>query len=141
MLLEAALWFEFKVLATWCFLQLSEMWSKLESAKKSLVHVESQFDLSKSPTFPEGNRPTHKTGLFGLWGQKVDSIDFYNEQIKELAPQVATEQCRTLEEEQKAAAFVFFNNRRAAAEASQVRQIFNHPLTWGSLFVFWLTWI
>ncbi|CAM6020246.1 unnamed protein product [Sphagnum balticum] len=100
--------------------KLSEMWSKLESAKKSLVHVESQFDLSKSPTFPEGNRPTHKTGLFGLWGEKVDSIDFYNEQIKELAPQVATEQCRTLEEEQKAAAFVFFNNRRAAAEASQV---------------------
>lgn len=62
----------------------------------------------------------HKTGLLGLVGNKVDTIEYYTENTKELGPQVEAEKRRTREDEQLAAAFVFFNSRRAAAEASQV---------------------
>jgi hypothetical protein len=62
----------------------------------------------------------HKTGALGMFGPKVDSINFYAMQVKDLAIKLEKEQRRTREEEQLPAAFVFFNSRRAAAEASQV---------------------
>lgn len=62
----------------------------------------------------------HKTGALGLFGPKVDSINFYSVQVKDLAIKLEKEQRRTREEEQLPSAFVFFNSRRAAAEASQV---------------------
>lgn len=54
-----------------------------------------------------------------MFGPKVDSINFYSVEVKDLAIKLELEQKRTREEEQLPAAFVFFNNRRAAAEASQ----------------------
>jgi hypothetical protein len=53
-------------------------------------------------------------------GAKVDSIDYYNEKLKELIPNLEKERIRAQAEEEQGAAFAFFSDRRSAAEASQV---------------------
>lgn len=100
-------------------------WTKYQTAKKNLERAEAVYEESKTNAKPEGTRPLHKIHFLGLCGPKVDSINFYAEQVKDLARAVEAEQQRTLKEEQLPAAFVFFNTRRAAAEASQVN-ILNH---------------
>ncbi|CAK9213165.1 unnamed protein product [Sphagnum troendelagicum] len=97
-----------------------KLYKKLVKARKKLEHAEAVYELSKRKG-GEGKRPTNKTGFWGLIGSKVDSIDYYKEQIKELTPKLVVEQKRVQEEEQEGAALVFFNNRRSAAEAAQVR--------------------
>jgi hypothetical protein len=59
-------------------------------------------------------------GYGGTCGQKVDSINFYNEKIKDLSLKLETKQKITLTEKQVAAAFIIFNSRPAAAAAAQV---------------------
>ncbi|KAI7753493.1 hypothetical protein M8C21_027365, partial [Ambrosia artemisiifolia] len=39
-----------------------------------------QLKLERHPN----TRPTRKTGLLGLWGKKVDSIEYYQQKIKEV---------------------------------------------------------
>ncbi|KAL3675248.1 hypothetical protein R1sor_025196 [Riccia sorocarpa] len=101
----------------------SKLWAELETAKAKLAHAEAVFEESKSKSKagPDGVRPQHRTGKFGLYGKKVDSIEFWSEKIKELTPKLVEEQRRTATEEQKGAAIIFFNSRRAAAEAGQER--------------------
>ena len=91
----------------------------MEGYKKKLAHAEAVYDGSKKTGKPEGLRPTTKTGLLGLVGKKVDSIEHYNEKIKELIPKLEAEQKTTLREKQQACAFAFFTNRVAAASAAQ----------------------
>ena len=62
----------------------------------------------------------HKTGFLGLIGAKVDSIDFWNNKIKELTPQLQEEQKRVRENANDDAALVIFNDCLSAAGASQV---------------------
>ncbi|CAM6086043.1 unnamed protein product [Calypogeia fissa] len=97
----------------------SKLWTQLETAKAKLAHAEAVFEQSKSKAHPDGVRPTHKTGKFGLYGPKVDSIDYWNEKLKELPPQLQETQSVTKTDMTEGAALVFFNSRRAAAEASQ----------------------
>lgn len=96
------------------------MWTKYQAAKRNLEHAEAVHEESKVTAKPEGIRPMHRLYFLGLFGPKVDSINFYEEQVREIGRAVEAEQQRTLKEEQLPAAFVFFNNRRAAAEAAQV---------------------
>jgi len=102
-----------------------KVWTKYQTAKKNLERAEAVYEESKTNAKPEGTRPLHKIKFMGLCGPKVDSINFYSEQVKDLAQAVAAEQQRTLKDEQLPAAFVFFNTRRAAAEASQVINLLN----------------
>jgi hypothetical protein len=126
-----------------------KVWGKYKAAKKELERAEAVYEQSKTAENPEGTRPQHKKGLLGLCGAKVDSIDFYVEQVKELTRLVEAERQRTLREEELPAAFVFFNNRRAAAEASQVYYIsswvHNCPFSWiynyGSDSEFCFLWV
>ncbi|KAJ6301873.1 hypothetical protein OIU77_016058 [Salix suchowensis] len=99
--------------------EVNKIYKKLEGYKKKLAHAEAVYDGSKKTGKPEGLRPTTKTGLLGLVGKKVDSIEHYNEKIKELIPKLEAEQKATLREKQQACAFVFFTNRVAAASAAQ----------------------
>ncbi len=99
--------------------QALKLYKKLVKARKKLEHAEAVYELSKRKG-GEGKQPTNKTGFWGLIGSKVNSIDYYKEQIKELTPKLVVEQKRVQEEEQEGAALVFFNNRRSAAEAAQV---------------------
>lgn len=86
-----------------------------------LEHAEAVYELSKKMG-GDGVRPMHKNGLLGLFGPKVDSIEYWSTQIRELTTQLDGEQGRVRVDEQEGAALVFFNNRRSAAEAAQVLQ-------------------
>eukprot|EP00897_Mesotaenium_endlicherianum_P000463 jgi/Mesen1/10417/ME000818S09896 len=70
---------------------------------------------------PDKPRPTHKTGRWGLWGPRVDSITFFEKQLEDLN-----------QKDKKAimpAAFVSFRTRWGAAVAAQTQQTSNSA-TW-----------
>lgn len=76
-------------------------------------------------------RPTKKTLCFGLLGRKVDSVDFYKQQIKDLDRRIASERQKILKDPQSImpAAFVSFNSRWGAAVCAQTTQSKN-PTLW-----------
>lgn len=100
------------------FHQPEKTFAELEALKAKLERAEVVYANSKTKENPEGVRPQHKTGKFGLYGQKVDSIDTYNEDIKKLGPKLEEERGSAQLLEQ-GAAFIFFNSRRSAAAAGQ----------------------
>ncbi|XP_057521324.1 CSC1-like protein At1g32090 [Amaranthus tricolor] len=76
-------------------------------------------------------RPTTKTGFLGLWGERVDAIDYYKEQLKQLEKRMTMERQRVLQD-QKAilpVAFVSFNSRWGTAVCAQTQQSRN-PTLW-----------
>lgn len=93
--------------------EANKVWEELEGYRKKLARAEFVSEESKT-------RPTHKTGCYGLIGKKVDSIDFYNEKIKDLTVKLHTKQKVALAEKQAGVAFIIFNSRPAAAAAAQV---------------------
>ncbi|XP_020575065.1 CSC1-like protein ERD4 [Phalaenopsis equestris] len=99
--------------------QANKIWVKLEGYKKKLARAEVIFAESKTTSNPEGTRPTNKTGFLGLIGKKVDTINYCNEKITELAAKSEIEQKKTIEDKQQAAALIFFSSRPAAVSASQ----------------------
>jgi hypothetical protein len=99
--------------------QVNKIWEELEGFKKKLNRAETVFANSKTTAKPEGTRPTNKTGWLGLIGEKVDSIEYYNEKINESVAKLESEQKVTLREKQQNAAIIFFSNRVVAASAAQ----------------------
>jgi len=100
------------------FYQVNKIYEELEGYKKKLERAEAIYAESKN-TNPDALKPSHKTGFLGIIGEKVDSIEFYNDKIKELIKKLEAEQKLTLKEKQQSSALVFFNSRVAAASASQ----------------------
>ncbi|XP_024985640.1 CSC1-like protein At1g32090 [Cynara cardunculus var. scolymus] len=76
-------------------------------------------------------RPTKKTGFLGLWGKEVDSIEYYQQQIKELDEKLMMERQRIFKDPKciMPAAFVSFNSRWGAAVCAQTQQSKN-PILW-----------
>ncbi|MBA0646430.1 hypothetical protein Goklo_014399 [Gossypium klotzschianum] len=76
-------------------------------------------------------RPTKKTGFLGLWGKRVDSIDFYKQQIKEFDKNMALEHQKVLKGTKSilSVAFVSFKLRWGAAVCAQTQQSKN-PTQW-----------
>lgn len=101
------------------FLQVNKIWEDLEGYKKKLAHAEAVYAESKKTGKPEGTKPTNKTGFLGLLGEKVDSIEYYNQKINESVSKLEAEQKVTLGQKQQASALVFFTSRVAAASAAQ----------------------
>ncbi|PKI68083.1 hypothetical protein CRG98_011679 [Punica granatum] len=66
--------------------QANKIYEELEGYKKKLIRAEAIYADSETTDKPEGTRPTDKTGFLGLCGEKVDSIEYYNEKTKELLP-------------------------------------------------------
>jgi len=107
-----------------------KLYNERLKALRKLEHAEAVFELSKKgKAGSDGVRPMHKTGFLGLIGAKVDSIDFWNNKIKELTPQLQEEQKRVRENANDNAALVIFNDRLSAAGASQVVHA-PHALDW-----------
>ncbi|KAL9236594.1 hypothetical protein vseg_011243 [Gypsophila vaccaria] len=76
-------------------------------------------------------RPMTKTGFLGLFGEKVDAIDYYIAEIERLAKDIAEERER-LDQDPKCimpAAFVSFKTRWGAAVCAQTQQTRN-PTIW-----------
>ncbi|KAK9716130.1 hypothetical protein RND81_06G212900 [Saponaria officinalis] len=86
-----------------------------------------QLKLERNPS----KRPTSKTGFLGLWGKRVDSIDFYKEQLKQLDKTLNMERQRIINDPKSVipAAFVSFNSRWGAAVCAQTQQSKN-PTLW-----------
>lgn len=84
----------------------------MEGYKKKLARAEAVFAATS-------NRPTNKTGLLGLVGERVDSIDYYTKLINESVTKLEAEQRKVLAEKQQTAAVVFFTDRVTAALAAQ----------------------
>lgn len=70
---------------------------------------------------PRNKRPTHRTGLLGLIGKKVDSIDYCRTEIERLSPLIVQEQDDYHAGKPKAgpAVFVEFDTQAAAENAYQ----------------------
>ncbi|EFX05642.1 duf221 domain protein [Grosmannia clavigera kw1407] len=70
---------------------------------------------------PRKKRPTHRTGLLGLIGKKVDSIDWCREEIRRLTPQIKQEQDEYRMGKPKTipAVFIEFDTQAAAENAYQ----------------------
>ncbi|TXG54234.1 hypothetical protein EZV62_019490 [Acer yangbiense] len=76
-------------------------------------------------------RPTTKIGFLGLWGEKVDSIDYYKHQIKELDKRMSLERQKIIKDSKTIlpVAFVSFKTRWGAAVCAQTQQSKN-PTLW-----------
>jgi hypothetical protein len=97
---------------------VNKIYEELEDCKKKVARAEIIYGNSKEVN-PEGVRPTHRTGLLGLIGKKVDSIEYYNKKITDLTPELEAAQKVTLKDKQQRSALVFFTNRVTAAAAGQ----------------------
>ncbi|XP_027360696.1 CSC1-like protein At1g32090 isoform X3 [Abrus precatorius] len=79
-------------------------------------------------------RPTVKTGFLGLWGGKVDAIEYYKQSIKELDKMVShmtLERQRIIKDPKSIlpVAFLSFNSRWGASVCAQTQQSKN-PTLW-----------
>lgn len=76
-------------------------------------------------------KPTCKTGFLGLWGAKVDAIDYYTKKIEELSKEELLERERVRKDPKSVmpAAFVSFRTRWGAAVCAQTQQTRN-PTLW-----------
>jgi hypothetical protein len=88
----------------------------MEGFRKKLAHAEAVYEEKKV-------KPTHKTGVLGLYGPQVDSIDYYKEERAKRKATLKEAQISAHSDSQKGAAIAFFNNRAAANSASQVKRL------------------
>ncbi|KAL5202015.1 hypothetical protein ABZP36_012967 [Zizania latifolia] len=90
-----------------------------------LVYYENQY--AKNPA----KKPTMKTGLWGLWGERVDAIEYYKSAIEELCKQEDEERQKVITDPKAImpAAFVSFKSRWGAAVCAQTQQTSN-PTLW-----------
>nr|XP_043622928.1 CSC1-like protein ERD4 [Erigeron canadensis] len=96
---------------------VNKIYEELQDCKKKVVRAEIIYENSKKG--PKPVKPTHRTGFLGLLGKKVDSIEYYNDKIRELTPKLEAAQKVTLKEKQQGSAIVFFTSRVNAASAAQ----------------------
>ncbi|KAH9299729.1 hypothetical protein KI387_031411, partial [Taxus chinensis] len=103
--------------------------AKLVKQKESLQNW-LDYNQNKYSRHPD-KRPTRKKGFFGLWGERVDAIDFYTAQINALAKEIIAERARVLKNPKSImpVAFVSFNTRWGAAVCAQTQQSKN-PTIW-----------
>ncbi|XP_057955863.1 CSC1-like protein At3g21620 isoform X5 [Malania oleifera] len=79
----------------------------------------------------ESKRPSLKTGFLGLWGIRVDAIDFYTAKIERLSRKINRERDKIMSNHKSImpAAFVSFKNRWGAAVSAQT-QLYRNPTIW-----------
>ncbi|KAL5794670.1 hypothetical protein ACOSP7_003264 [Xanthoceras sorbifolium] len=88
------------------------------------------YNQLKFERHPE-KRPNTKTGFLGLWGEKVDSIDYYKHQIKEFDKRMSLERQKIIKDPKSIlpVSFVSFKTRWGAAVCAQTQQSKN-PTLW-----------
>ncbi len=74
---------------------------------------------------PHSKRPAHKLGKFGLYGQKVDSINWSRDQLQDLIPEVEAAQAAYREGNDKAIPGVFIEFR-TQSDAQAAFQTLSH---------------
>ncbi|KAJ1649339.1 phosphate metabolism protein 7 [Dispira simplex] len=93
---------------------------KLESVlTKYTVTTAKERIKSSDDSAPLLARPTHRTGLLSLVGEKVDSITFYSQELQRLNAEIEKKQSNIRNYPRQGSAFVFFQNQIAAHMAYQ----------------------
>ncbi|KAI4319459.1 hypothetical protein MLD38_033054 [Melastoma candidum] len=105
--------------------KLANIVEKKKSLKNWLIYYQNQYERNPS------NKPITKTGLWGLWGTKVDAIDYYSIEIEKLSKEEFVERERVISDPKSIvpAAFVSFKSRWGAAVCAQTQQSSN-PTVW-----------
>ncbi|PIA36753.1 hypothetical protein AQUCO_03200017v1 [Aquilegia coerulea] len=104
---------------------LASMIKKKKKLRNRLDYYELKYSRNQS------KRPTTKTGFLGLWGEKVDAIEFYTVEIDKMSNEIEKERERTTNNPKSImpAAFVSFKTRWGAAVCAQTQQTRN-PTIW-----------
>ncbi|XP_043718808.1 CSC1-like protein At4g02900 [Telopea speciosissima] len=105
--------------------ELEKLVAEKKNLQNRLNYYQNKYD--RNPT----KKPVTKTGFWGLWGDKVDAIDFYNTKIEEAAKEEAIEREKVISDPKAImpAAFVSFRTRWGAAVCAQTQQTRN-PTIW-----------
>ncbi|KAI3992746.1 hypothetical protein MKX01_021707 [Papaver californicum] len=105
--------------------KLSALVKKKEKAQNWLDYNQLRYSRNQS------KRPTTKTGFLGLWGDRLDSIDYYTSEVDKLSKEVEAEKQKMTKNPKyiMPAAFVSFKSRWAAAVCAQTQQTRN-PTLW-----------
>ncbi|KAL5578762.1 hypothetical protein UlMin_011204 [Ulmus minor] len=104
---------------------LAKLVKKKKKMMNWLVYYTNKYSRDSS------KKPTTKTGFLGLWGKKVDSIEYYSTEIEKLSKEIAKERERVVTDPKSImpAAFVSFKSRWGAAVCAQTQQSRN-PTIW-----------
>ncbi|CAM8890627.1 unnamed protein product [Rhodiola kirilowii] len=104
--------------------------AKLVTKKKKMQNWLDYYQLKFSRNQSAG-RPLMKTGCMGLWGAKVDAIDYHVSEIEKLSKEIEAERERVRKDPKSVmpAAFVSFKTRWGAAVCAQTQQTRN-PTLW-----------
>ncbi|XP_020699718.1 calcium permeable stress-gated cation channel 1-like [Dendrobium catenatum] len=105
--------------------KLSKLVGKKKAMKNWLDYYKLKYERNSS------KRPNCKTGFFGLYGKKVDAIEYYTSEIDKLSKEEVKERDR-LKKDPKSVmptAFVSFKSRWGAAVCAQTQQSRN-PTIW-----------
>ncbi|GAV69705.1 DUF221 domain-containing protein/RSN1_TM domain-containing protein [Cephalotus follicularis] len=103
--------------------------SKLVNRKKQMQNWLDYYQLKYSRN--QSRKPTTKTGFLGLWGNRVDAIDFYTTEIARLSEEISFERDKIANNPRSImpAAFVSFKTRWGAAVCAQT-QLSRNPTIW-----------
>ncbi|KAE9586515.1 putative calcium-dependent channel, 7TM region phosphate [Lupinus albus] len=104
--------------------KLAKLVNKKKKLQNWLVYYQNKLERTSK-------RPEMKTGFLGLWGKKVDGIDYHTTEIEKLSKEIVLER-ENVTNDPKAimpAAFVSFKTRWAAAVCAQTQQTRN-PTRW-----------
>ncbi|XP_071726043.1 CSC1-like protein At3g21620 isoform X2 [Rutidosis leptorrhynchoides] len=104
--------------------------SCLVNEKKTKQNWLDYYQLKYSRS-DKSKRPSIKTGYLGLYGKRVDAIDFYQSEIEKLSKEIhkEREKITTSSKNVMPAAFVSFKTRWGAAVCAQTEQSRN-PTIW-----------
>ncbi|KAK4776574.1 hypothetical protein SAY86_005262 [Trapa natans] len=105
--------------------ELASLVERKKSLQNWLTYYQNKYERNSS------KRPTTKSGPWGLWGNKVDAIDYYSSEIEKLSKEEEVERQRVISDPNAIvpAAFVSFKGRWGAAVCAQTQQSRN-PTIW-----------
>ncbi|GKB96221.1 calcium permeable stress-gated cation channel 1-like protein [Tanacetum coccineum] len=105
--------------------KLADLVEDKKSKQNWLDYYQNKY--SRNPS----NRPMMKTGFLGLWGKKVDAIEYHVSEIEKLKKEIAEEKDNVINNPKAImpAAFVSFKTRWGAAVCAQTQQARN-PTLW-----------
>ncbi|KAA8526532.1 hypothetical protein F0562_008265 [Nyssa sinensis] len=105
--------------------KLSELIKEKKKRQNWLDFYQLKYSRSQS------KKPSLKTGFLGLWGERVDAIDFYASEVERLSKEIFAEREKITNNPKYVmpAAFVSFKTQWGAAVCAQTQQSRN-PTIW-----------
>ncbi|KAG9144157.1 hypothetical protein Leryth_013796 [Lithospermum erythrorhizon] len=105
--------------------KLADLVEKKKGYQNWLTYYHTKYERNPK------TKPTIKTGFWGLWGKKVDAIEYYTAEIQKLGIEERSEREKVISDTNAIvpAAFVSFKSRWGAAVCAQTQQSRN-PTIW-----------